>query len=308
MDTGKKINIVWFGIVLIFSSCASKINDLTEDNIIGGTPVKVVSVKKELLTETIVLNATSVFLLKTPVKSATNGYLQNVRIKQGGYVKRGDVLMEVITKEAQSIGKDISKLDTSFHFKGEINIKATGNGYISQLNFENGDYVQEGEQIAIINDEESFVFMLEFPYELTNLIKSNKSVRLMLPDSTMLNGTIDRALPIVDAASQTQNYLILVDNKEMIPENLNAKVFIVKSSKQNAFSIPKEALLTNETQSDYWVMKLLNDTTAVRVPVIVGIQTNLKAEILSPQFSETDKIVISGNYGLGDTAKVQMGK
>lgn len=291
---------------ILLSSCGSRTNDEAETIAQKGTPVTVTSITKNTLTETIELNATSSFLLKTGVKSLTNGYLQNVKIKQGDFVNKGEVLMSVMTKEAQSIGTYLNKLDTSFHFKGEINITAPGSGYISQLNFQSGDYVQDGEQIATISDSKSFAFILELPYELTPLLKSNKIVQLLLPDSSLLNGTIEKPMPTVDAASQTQSYLISIVSNKMIPENLVAKVLFVKSSKQNATSISKEAVLTDETQSNFWVMKLLNDSTAIKIPVQKGIETNDKVEILSPQFSDGDKILESGNYGLPDTAFVQI--
>lgn len=294
--------------ILVLSSCGNKTNEIPETALKIGTPVTVISVGKSSLKETIELNATSQFLLKTPVKSPANGYLQNVRIKQGDFVKKGEILMSVITKEAQAIGGTINTIDTSFHFKGEINITAPGNGYISQLNFQTKDYVQDGEQVAMISDSKSFVFILDLPYELTSLLKSNQNVLVILPDSSKLNGIIEKSLPTVDATSQTQNYVITTNNNSMIPENLVAKVLLVKSSKQNVTAIPKEAILSNETQNKFWVMKLLNDSTAIKVSVQKGIESDNKVEILSPLFTESDRILITGNYGLSDTANVFLSK
>lgn len=294
--------------ILVLSSCGNKTKETPETALKIGTPVTVISVGKSSLKETIELNATSQFLLKTPVKSPANGYLQNVRIKQGDFVKKGEILMSVITKEAQAIGGTINTIDTSFHFKGEINITAPGNGYISQLNFQTKDYVQDGEQVAMISDSKSFVFILDLPYELTSLLKSNQNVLVILPDSSKLNGIIEKSLPTVDATSQTQNYVITTNNNSMIPENLVAKVLLVKSSKQNVTAIPKEAILSNETQNKFWVMKLLNDSTAIKVSVQKGIESDDKVEILSPLFTESDRILITGNYGLSDTANVFLSK
>jgi uncharacterized NAD(P)/FAD-binding protein YdhS len=72
--------------------------------------------------------------------------------------------------------------------------------------------------------------------------------------------------------------------------------------------LPKSAVLANETQTEFWVMKLINDTLAVKVPVTKGIETTDRIEIISPQFAAQDRIVITGNYGLSDTAKVKIVK
>jgi hypothetical protein len=115
-------------------------------------------------------------------------------------------------------------------------------------------------------------------------------------------------MPTVDAAAQTQNYIISVNTTRLIPENLFAKVIFVKSSKQNVQTLPKEAILTDETQNNFWVMKLLNDTTAIKITIKKGIETNENVEILEPQFSGKDLILVSGNYGLPDTAKIHVVK
>jgi uncharacterized NAD(P)/FAD-binding protein YdhS len=83
-------------------------------------------------------------------------------------------------------------------------------------------------------------------------------------------------------------------------------VKVVKSEKNNTASLPKSALLTDETQSEFWVMKMIDSSTAVKVPITQGIETGDKVEILSPPFSPNDKIVVTGNYGLPDTAKVKI--
>ena len=298
----------FFLIIVLLASCKSKDSVSTEVEALAGTPVTVTTVTKNVLSETIELNATSSFLLKSPVKALANGYLQNIKIRQGDFVRKGEVLMSMITKEVQSIGSDINKLDSSFHFKGAISIVAPGSGYISQLNYQSGDYVQDGEQIATISDEKSFAFILELPYELTPLIVGNKKIKLQLPDSSILDGTIEKPLPTVDAASQTQSYVISVNCQKMIPENLVAKAILIKSTKPNAITIPNEAVLTDETQGLFWVMKLLNDTIAVKIVIQKGIEAGNKVEIVSPKFSETDRILISGNYGLPDTALVMIKK
>jgi hypothetical protein len=70
--------------------------------------------------------------------------------------------------------------------------------------------------------------------------------------------------------------------------------------------LPKEAILGNETQTEFWVMKAINDSIAVRVNIIKGYENNNEIEIIEPAFNESDRIVLSGNYGLGDTACIQI--
>jgi multidrug efflux pump subunit AcrA (membrane-fusion protein) len=208
------------------------------------------------------------------------------------------------TKEAQSLGNTLQQLDSSLHFNGVITIKSPGTGFISQLNYRAGDYVQDGEQIATITDTKSFVFLLDLPYELTPYLNNNQSLQLHLPDGSILNGQVSNALPTVDPVSQTQNFVIRVNATKPIPENLIAKVYLVKKAISNTISVLKSAVLSDEVQSEFWIMQLIDSTTAVKVPIKKGIENDTHIEIISPALKLTDKILLTGNYGLPDTAKV----
>jgi hypothetical protein len=70
--------------------------------------------------------------------------------------------------------------------------------------------------------------------------------------------------------------------------------------------LPRSALLTDETESNFWVMKMIDSATAVKVPVKKGFETVDRVEVLSPIFDPDDKILVTGNYGLPDTAKVKV--
>ena len=267
-------------------------------------PVTVTHADFTSMVDGVELNATSSFLLKTNVKSNANGYLQEVNAQLGQPVGKGKRMFVIRSKEAHSIGNSLAALDTSLHFSGLIPIQAPGSGYVTQLAYQAGDYVQDGEILATISDVNSLVFMLELPYELKPFLPKNKTLQLVLPDGQKLFGIITRAMPSVDPVSQTQSYVVKVPHAAAIPENLVAKVMFVKSVKKGAVSLPKEAIVTNETQSEFWIMKMVGSSTAVKVLVRKGIETSDRVEILSPVLKPTDKILLTGNYGLPDTAKV----
>ena len=169
-----------------------------------------------------------------------------------------------------------------------------------------GYYVQDGEPLAVISNINSFVFIMDVPYEYKQYVTNNKQVELTLPDGERIRGNIQASMPFMDSVSQTQAVAIKVTASHSIPQNLVAKVRVIKVSKPAAASLPKGAVLSDETQSDFWVMKMINDSTAVKIPIKKGIETADKVEILSPSFNPSDKIVLSGNYGLADTAKVKV--
>jgi hypothetical protein len=222
-------------------------------------------------------------------------------------VSPGQIVFVLKTKEAQTLGNTINLLDSSFKFSGVIPVKAGTTGYVSEVNHQPGDFVQEGEQLAVISDIKSFVFILNLPYELRPYVLNKGNVELSLPDGKIMMAHISSAMPVVDSASQTQNIVLTVNERDL-PVNLIAKVKVIKTAKANTVSLPKQSILSDETQTNFWVMKILDDSTAVKVSITKGIETNEKIEILSPKFSGTDKFLLTGNYGLADTAKIKITK
>ena len=268
------------------------------------TPVTFTSISYDPINEYIELNATSSFLQKGFVKANLNGYVKKVYIKVNDFVNSGQRLFVLKTKEAEAIGNSLNKLNPDFKFSGANIITANTHGYIAELNHLEGDYVQDGEQLAVITDSRSFVFVMNVPYEDHPYVTIGKKVEITLPDQERLTGTVSSAMPLIDSISQTQSYAIKVNASYSIPQNLIAKVKILKVSKTATPTLAKASVLSDETQTQFWVMKMINDSTAVKVPVKTGLESGDKIEIDSPQFSPQDKILLTGNYGLADTAGV----
>lgn len=295
-------------VVLLFTliACRSKAPEAAAPEVDARTPVTVTTPETGPLEEYLDLNATSVFQLKNFVRSNANGYLQAVNARPGAFVQRGQVLFVVKTKEAENLGDALTELDSSLHFSGLSSIRATASGYVTQLNYQPGDYVQDGEQLAIIADRSSFAFLLDLPFELRPYLAGNRRVQLLLPDSTKLSGTVASSLPTVDPVAQTQSILIRVSGGRNLPENLIATVRLLKSARRNAVSLPKAAVLTDETQSEFWVMQMQGDSVAIKIPVRRGLETTERVEILSPLLRPDARILLTGNYGLPDTARVKI--
>lgn len=272
------------------------------------TPVTVTTISSEPMVEYAELNAMSSFLQSSFIKATANGYIRTSNVKLGQFIHSGQVAFVMQTKEAKALGNTINLLDSSFRFSGLIYIKATQTGYITTVGHQPGDYVQDGEQLAVLSDANGFGFLLNLPYELKPYLFRNKTVEVDLPDKTHLQGTVAHVMPSVDSVSQTQAVLIKVNAGTSIPQNLIARVRIIKNVKNNAPSLLKEAVLTDESQSNFWVMKMIDSVTAVKVPVTKGMESGDRVEITDPKFSPADKILLKGNYGLGDTAKVKIMK
>ena len=301
-----------FFFILFLSICivACRQNNSASDEeqaIEATTPVTITNISIGNVSETIELNAISTFQKKNMVKATAIGYIDSVTVNIGDEVVIDQLLFTIKTKEASAFENPIIK-DNSLSFSGLVKIKAPKSGILSALDHHKGDYVQDGDQLGAISERSSLVFLLEVPFELHNYMKVNSDCEIFLPDSMVIKGKVSAALSSMDPVSQTQSFVVRPIYDTKLPENLIAKISIVKNVKAMARLLPKPAVLSDETQTEFWVMKLINDSIAVKVPVKKGMETQYKIEILDPVFSESDRIVISGNYDLADTAKVNIVK
>ena len=305
----KNLHIVLIlAIAASICSCKQQVGNTAKESAASVTPVKITTVKDSVLTETVSLTAVSAYLEKSLIKANINGYIQKATALPGKNVGAGQLLFTIITKEAKAIGNAVNKLDPSFKFSGISYIRAAQSGTIIQVNRQKGDYVQDGDPLAAVINKSSLVFLLDLPFEYNKIIQQNKTIQVLLPDGEKLNGLISGSLPSVDSLAQTQRLIVKVKNAENIPEGLVAKVMLVKTNHANAQVFPKSAVLSNETEDEFWVMKLINDSTAVKISVKKGIENGGLIEILSPKFNTDDKIITVGNYGLADTAKIKIQK
>ncbi|MGN8056349.1 efflux RND transporter periplasmic adaptor subunit [Pedobacter sp. 22163] len=304
------LKLMYSGIatLFVFSGCNHSAPAETVDELSPIIPVRVTTVRDSSLSEFVELSAVSAYLEKSFVKANINGYVESAQAVMGKQVGSHQLLFSLITKEAKSIGNSVNKLDAGFKFSGISNIRADQAGTIIQVNHQKGDYVQDGEALATISNRNSLVFLLDLPYEYNQLISQNRSLAILLPDGTKMTGTVSGTMPAVDSSAQTQRYILKVGAGKDIPEGLIAKVRLTKVNHAKAQVLPKSAVLANETEDEFWVMKLINDSTAVKINVKKGIENQNIIEVLDPKFSKTDRIITAGNYGIADTAKVKIQK
>jgi biotin carboxyl carrier protein len=307
MSTRKIIRFAYYilaGVIMSSTACnRATVTSEAEDVAVVITPVTVTTVTYKSITETIDLPAVTAFINKNIVRAAIAGTVESISIVVGDNVKKDQILYTIRTRESAALNNSL-KGDTALSFNGRINITASKDGVISSVSHQNGDFVQEGDELAVITEQNSLVFILDTPYEFVKYVDNNKTCTIHLPDNQIINGSITGKLPEMDTQAQTVRYVIRPLSGGRLPANLNAVVRLVKSSRGKASVLPKPAVLGNETQTEFWVMKLINDTTAIRVSITKGFENSEEVEILKPEFLQSDRIIITGNYGLTDTARV----
>ncbi len=297
----KNIVAVLLGLIVL-TSCKHAAQN-SEKVVRSNIQVNVSHVRTGQMVKYMELSATSAFLFKAAIKSPVTGYIESLAINQGDAVAKNQLLLSIKTKEASALRNDSTN---DLKFNGIVNVHAATAGLISTIEHPKGDFVAEGDQLCQIIIPESFVFILDVPFELTGSVRLNAPCEIVLPDSQLLKGIIKSRFPSMSGNSQTERFIVRLAQPKSLPENLTGKIRIVKEAVKEAVSLPKSCILTDETMQSFWVMKLANDSMAVKVPVTTGISEEGYLQVTQPVFKASDLFLSTGNYGLGDTVFVKV--
>ena len=165
-----KKTILFFALIpILCGSCKDK--TAPENELDSSIPVTLTSIDTNGIDSYVELNATATYLAKTVIKANATGYLSSVNVASNDYVTSGKVLFTLKTRESKALGNTINKIDSSLNFGGDIKVKSTSNGFVNSINVQEGNYVQDGDQLAQINDATSFALVLSLPYELKKYVK-----------------------------------------------------------------------------------------------------------------------------------------
>jgi hypothetical protein len=265
--------------------------------------VKTTAVITGDIESSLALNGKTTYLKKNSIISPISGYVVKMNIRFGDKVKEGALLFEIQTKE----NKALENSGTMEGSTGIIKVSASSDGFISELNINgSGFFVQEGSLLCTISENQDLVILVNVPYEFNSLINAGSECKIILPDNSILNGTVYRKMPTMNEISQTRNVFIKPYTDAELPENLNLKVIFITAKHTGTLLVPKEAVMTNESQDRFWVMKIVSDSLAVKVPVQIGIINDSIAEILSSGLYKNDLTISEGAFGLSDSTVVRI--
>jgi len=288
-------------VFLTFATISCKEQTTERKDVEPKVQVKVTQVVEGSIPEYLELTGKTIYLNKSRIVAPISGYLTTGNVQAGDRVKKGDLLFEMQAPEAYLIQQKNNNSKTYGYRK----VVAPTAGIITSLHVVHQEvFIDKGAEMCIIIDSKDLNIQADLPYEYSEFVKTGTNCQVILPDDHVLKGVFTKTLPEINEQSQTMKVLVNINKTPFLPENMLLKVLVEKGEKHQAQLLPKECLLTDALMSQFWVMKLKNDTTAVQVLVTPGNQNQSLVEILSPVFNKNDRIIYQGAYGLGVKAIV----
>lgn len=293
---------------LLLLSCGS--DTTPAPSVAPRTAVTLTHAVRGSITEETSYPATATYLHKSVLTAPIAGYVIDATATVGQHVAAGQTLYRIESREQHALQADATDVA---HSQAQA-LTAVRSGIVIDVAALAGNYVSEGQSLCTIADAASLVFEISVPIEQAALTKRGSTCTLLLPDGTRLRAVIGTPLATMDATSQTLTVVAHVTGSASvspISEGLRAQALLTlhnsSSTAGNALLLPRTAVQSNESLTEHWVMKLRDDSTAVRVPVTIGRNNGERVEVfVTPATALTiaDRVILTGGYGLEDGAKV----
>jgi hypothetical protein len=298
-----------FALSLIVSCTGVKNSDESTDPVKAIIPVKCASVQEKPITVYQSLNGVTQFQKKDNIRSNSTGYIESLNYRVGDNIQKGNLFCTIKTKEQTALSSTQSKDSTLSRFSKPLSVFSNSTGTLASVSYVQGDYIAEGDILATVLEPNSLIVLVYVPFEYRTSIQNGRNCEIILPDGKIIDRPISGEMPTVDAVSQSQAFFIRV-NDISLPENLNVTVRFPTNFVAKTLTVPLDAIQTDEQQREFWVMKVVNDTLAIKVPISLGLRNDSIAEILSEKIHLKDLVVTKGSYQLEDssTIKIQRGE
>jgi RND family efflux transporter MFP subunit len=228
----------------------------------------------------------------------------NYQKAEADYKRAQELIKEKIISEKDFLqiktGYETSKaiydnLLHNFSAQGQ-KVSAPFSGYIKQVLVENGQFVEEGQVLAVISKNKSLLLKADVQSKYAGLLPSLSSATIRSADKTIysleeLNGKILSFGKSLNNDSYRIPVSIQMDNRAGFTPGSFVNVWLKTQSEKPVMTIPVSAL--TEEQGIYFVYVQLSSDSFEKREVRTGLSDGIRTEILSG-LNKGEKIVTQG--------------
>ena len=220
-------------------------------------------------------------------------------------VKRQDVLVA-----RQQVRNALGALTTARAQVALYTLRAPLAGQVISVGATAGETVDTTTKIAVVANLRLLQLKISLPGDIVSQVHRGQPLTFTVGGlkGRVFRTSIESIAPGVDTTTGTVPALALVaDSSRLLKDDTLARVQIVTERRENVLLVPRSALLADPDTGKSSVVTVGSDNAAHVVPVQAGLSVGGQVEILSG-VTEGQQVVISGQYGLADGAKVQVQK
>ncbi|MBP7891815.1 MAG: efflux RND transporter periplasmic adaptor subunit [Arenimonas sp.] len=199
--------------------------------------------------------------------------------------------------ESAKASLNLARLELSY-----TNVTAPISGVIAQRMVKEGNLVTLNSPVFRIVNTQYLEAVMNVPERELALIKSGMPVRMIVDavPGQAFEGRVDRVSPVMEAGSGTFRVTCAFDGKQILRPGMFGRFEIIYDRRENVLTIPRTALLEDETDPAVFVVRA---GKAVRAPIKLGYSNGEIAEVVSG-LKAGDRIITAGKVAVRDAATV----
>ncbi len=236
---------------------------------------------------------------KVNLEKTRSAYARYVQLHERGLVSAATFEGLQFDVDALRATYELKRLNYNY-----TKIRAPISGVVSSRDIKLGQHVMAGAAAFKITDTTSLVAYLSIPQtELSKITAGDTAtLRVDAMPEIEFSALIVRISPTIDPRNGTFRATAAIDNQDGdLAPGMFGRFNIAYEKHADALLIPAAALLQEDSET---VVYVVNDGSASRRAIEVGIQSDGFVEVLSG-LDANEKIVVAGQNGLRDGAKVQ---
>ena len=193
-----------------------------------------------------------------------------------------------------------ARLQLSLH-----EVTAPISGTITRLGVMPGQSVDANTLVAEIADFTHLAAALKVPASEVTVLRPGQSVEIKTEnDDAPVIGTLGFISSRVDAGDGAMTAYALLPADTILKPGRFVSARIVSDEHRGCLAVP-DASIVKDSESG-WIISLVKDGRAVRVPVKTGFRENGLVEVASDRLSEGMMVVKVGAYGLPDNTRIRI--
>jgi RND family efflux transporter MFP subunit len=194
-------------------------------------------------------------------------------------------------KRAASLKAEVERLEIELEKKI---IRAPFDGIVIKRNVDRGEWISEGDTVAVIGKDDTIDIVTEVPERFIQYVKKGMQVSVTASGSNFV-GTVIAIVPKGDVATRTFPVKIRTPNVHALIEGMSARVTLPTGKIMPALIIPRDAVISKLGQN---VVYAVVDAKSNMIPVQIVGYDGLSAGVESQGLAEGMFVVVEGNERL----------
>ena len=291
-----------------------------------GVPVRVDTIRSMDVDVLVTAPGRTEALKEDRVRAPFAGHLVSLAVTDGDHVRAGETLAEVVSKDSEAalegaqamLSAAVTAADSADARRAiqvarrqlvRRPLRAPADGVVLSHSVAVGDYLDEGEVLVTVAEAGTVFFNAQVTQGDLSAVRPGERATIDLPalGTTPVDAVVHGILP--SASSENLSAPVRLDFQPGRPDltvGLFGTVSIVAGIHENAVVVPPSAVLRDDVSGVSRVAVVDSSDIARWVVVKTGIRQGDHVEILSPALPVGRLVIIDGQVGLPDSARVSI--